>query len=93
MDLSKLANRIYFNQNQEGLSLIIYKEKHPSFEFNYGDKFQLSNKEDGFVYILKGMKENYKKYPMFLFHKCKRKVHEEIWVSLSSIYSMFTKIS
>ena len=59
MNLSKLANKIYFNQNPEGLWLIKYKEAHPGFEFDYEDKFK-SNEEDGFVYILKGMKFDYK---------------------------------
>lgn len=52
MNLSKLANKIYFNQNTERLRLIKYKEAHPGFEFDYEDKFK-SNKEDDFVYILK----------------------------------------
>ena len=52
MNLSKLANKIYFNQNPEGLQLIKYKEAHPGFEFDYENKFK-SNEEDDFVYILK----------------------------------------
>ena len=66
MNLSKLANKIYFNQNPEGERLIKYKEAHPGFEFDYEDKFK-SNEEDDFVYILKGMKFDYKKIPIFYF--------------------------
>ena len=61
MNLSKLANKIYFNQNPERLRLIKYKEAHPGFEFDYENKFK-SNEEDDFVYILKGMKFDYKKH-------------------------------
>ena len=89
MNLSKLANKIYFNQNPEGLWLIKYKEAHPGFEFDYEDKFK-SNEEDGFVYILKGMKFDYKNIPIFLFHKCKfNDTYNEMWFSLSQIYLNF----
>ena len=89
MNLSKLANKIYFNQNPERLRLIKYKEAHPGFEFNYEDKFK-SNEEDDFVYILKGMKFDYKNIPIFLFHKCKLNVtYNEMWFSLSQIYLNF----
>ena len=92
MNLSKLANKIYFNQNPEGLWLIKYKEAHPGFEFDYEDKFK-SNEEDGFVYILKGMKFDYKNIPIFLFHKCKFNVtYNEMWFSISHIYLNFYKI-
>ena len=92
MNLSKLANKIYFNQNPEGLWLIKYKEAHPEFEFDYEDKFK-SNEEDDFVYILKWMKFDYKNIPIFLFHKCKLNVsYNEMWFSLSHIYLNFYKI-
>ena len=89
MNFSKLANKIYFNQNPEGLWLIKYKEAHPGFEFDYEDKFK-SNEEDDFIYILKGMKFDYKNIPIFLFHKCKFNVtYKEMWFSLSQIYLNF----
>ena len=91
MNLSKLTNKIYFNQNPEGLELIKYKEAHPGFEFDYEDKFK-SNEGDDFVYILKGMKFDYKNIPIFLFHKCKFNVtYNEMWFSFRIFIWTFIK--